>query len=174
MLQVQTIPSRQDNYIWLIKQGNQAIVVDPGESAPVIERLRQQSLNLKAIFVTHHHHDHVDGVAELLALYPQCAVYGPQITLTDVPQLQTMRDQDLISFPDLDLTFTVWHPRGTPLSILFFMVMVPCFAAIRSFLVAADACSPVLQNRCITLCSALPACLKIPLFILHMNILTII
>lgn len=112
MLQVQTIPSRQDNYIWLIKQGNQAIVVDPGESAPVIERLRQQSLNLKAIFVTHHHHDHVDGVAELLALYPQCPVYGPQITLTDVPQMQTMCDQDLISFPDLDLTFTVWHTPG--------------------------------------------------------------
>lgn len=112
MLQVQTIPSRQDNYIWLIKQGNQAIVVDPGESAPVIERLRQQSLELRAIFLTHHHHDHVDGVAALSELYPQCEVYGPRITLSDVPQLKPMNDQDLISIPDLGLTFTVWHTPG--------------------------------------------------------------
>ncbi len=72
MLQVQAIPSRTDNYIWLIKQGEQAIVVDPGESAPVLERLQQQALTLRAIFITHHHHDHVDGVAELLTHYPQC------------------------------------------------------------------------------------------------------
>jgi hydroxyacylglutathione hydrolase len=112
MLQVQAIPSRTDNYIWLIKQDDQAIVVDPGESAPVIERLQQQALTLRAIFITHHHHDHVDGVAELLKQYPPCEVYGPQIVLSDVPQLQTMHDQDLISFPDLQLEFKVWHTPG--------------------------------------------------------------
>ena len=75
MLQVQAIPSRADNYIWLIKQDDQAIVVDPGESAPVIERLQQQALTLRAIFITHHHHDHVDGVAELLKQFTARKLY---------------------------------------------------------------------------------------------------
>jgi hydroxyacylglutathione hydrolase len=112
MLQIQCIPSRKDNYIWLIKNGNHAIVIDPGEAMPVIERLQNQSLTLRAIFITHHHHDHVDGVAELLTHYPDCHVYGPQIALPDVPQLQPQHDQDVIKFPDLDLSFTVWHTPG--------------------------------------------------------------
>ncbi|WP_024872869.1 hydroxyacylglutathione hydrolase [Tolumonas lignilytica] len=112
MLQVQTIPSRQDNYIWLITKGNQAIVVDPGEASPVVERLQQQNLNLKAIFITHHHHDHTEGVAELITRYPHCEVYGPQILIPGVSHFQVMRDQDLITFPDLDLRFTVWHTPG--------------------------------------------------------------
>ena len=112
MLQVQTIPSRQDNYIWLIKQGNHAIVIDPGEAAPVLERLQQQSLTLRAILITHHHHDHVDGVAGLLQQYPQCEVYGPHITLPNSPQLKMMNDQDMINFPDLGLSFTTLHTPG--------------------------------------------------------------
>jgi hydroxyacylglutathione hydrolase len=112
MLQIQSIPSRTDNYIWLIKAGNQAIAVDPGEAIPVIERLQNQSITLRAIFITHHHHDHVDGIAELLTHYPSCEVYGPQITLPEVPQLRPLHDQDVIRLPDLDLKFTIWHTPG--------------------------------------------------------------
>ena len=66
MLQIITLPARQDNYIWLLKKGQHALVVDPGDAAPVIERLQQLQLDLDAILLTHYHLDHIAGVPELL------------------------------------------------------------------------------------------------------------
>lgn len=59
------IPAFADNYIWLIHNGQEALVVDPGEAAPVLRTLQQLGLRLRTILVTHHHADHVGGVNEL-------------------------------------------------------------------------------------------------------------
>jgi hydroxyacylglutathione hydrolase len=56
-------PAFTDNCIWMLHDGRHAIVVDPGESAPVIAALDERQLVLAAILVTHHHADHVGGVA---------------------------------------------------------------------------------------------------------------
>lgn len=79
MLQrIRPIPAFSDNYIWLLEDnaGN-AVVVDPGDAAPVRETLESEGLDLAAILVTHHHHDHIGGVAELAA-QAGCPVYGPE------------------------------------------------------------------------------------------------
>ena len=70
------LPAFTDNYIWMLHDDRQAIVVDPGDAAPVAAALDAQGLALAAILVTHHHPDHVGGVA---ALRPrlQGPVYGP-------------------------------------------------------------------------------------------------
>lgn len=67
-LQVVPLPALADNYIWLLHDddGN-AIVVDPGDAAPVLAALKQRQLTLRAILLTHHHHDHIGGVDALLA-----------------------------------------------------------------------------------------------------------
>jgi len=69
MVNVLTIPSFNDNYIWLIKdsQSQHCVVVDPGDATPVLEMIESQSLILDAILLTHKHYDHIDGVAALLA-----------------------------------------------------------------------------------------------------------
>ncbi len=54
-----------DNYIWLLHDGRAAWVVDPGDAAPVLACLKQLDLELHGILLTHHHADHVGGVAEL-------------------------------------------------------------------------------------------------------------
>src|SRR5258708_29388209 len=59
------IPAFSDNYIWLLYDAGQALVVDPGDAAPVLASLRQLDLQLQGILVTHHHADHVGGVAQL-------------------------------------------------------------------------------------------------------------
>lgn len=59
------IPAFSDNYIWLLHNGKQALVVDPGQAEPVLSVLARLQLQLQGILVTHHHADHVGGVQAL-------------------------------------------------------------------------------------------------------------
>ncbi len=70
------LPAFVDNYIWMLHDGAHAVVVDPGDAAPVLQALDAQNLSLVGILVTHHHGDHVGGID---ALRPrlQGPVYGP-------------------------------------------------------------------------------------------------
>jgi hydroxyacylglutathione hydrolase len=65
-----------DNYIWMLHDGQDAWVVDPGDAAPVLAALQAQGLSLAGILVTHHHPDHTGGIG---ALRPHLhgPVYGP-------------------------------------------------------------------------------------------------
>ena len=76
MLNVICIPAFKDNYIWLLRKGASAAVVDPGDARPVLDLLDREGLSLASILVTHHHADHQGGVVELLAHYP-AEVFGP-------------------------------------------------------------------------------------------------
>ncbi len=77
MLSITPIPAFNDNYLWLITNGNHAAIVDPGDPRPVIQYLESNGLTLKAILITHHHADHTGGIDALKAQY-HCPVYGPK------------------------------------------------------------------------------------------------
>ena len=76
---LQIIPLRafKDNYVWTLRNARFAAVVDPGEAQPVLDYLSAEKLELVAILATHHHHDHVGGIAELLET-GRVPVYGPR------------------------------------------------------------------------------------------------
>jgi hydroxyacylglutathione hydrolase len=76
MFDVIRIPAFKDNYIWLLRKGASALVVDPGDACPVLEVLAREGLTLESILVTHHHADHQGGVAGLLTHFP-AKVFGP-------------------------------------------------------------------------------------------------
>lgn len=68
MIQIDALPAFTDNYIWLLQDpsSKRCAVVDPGDAAPVLGWLEQHpDWQLTDILVTHHHHDHVGGVARL-------------------------------------------------------------------------------------------------------------
>ena len=94
MLDVRPIPAFRDNYIWLIHGAVDpriVAVVDPGDARPVMATLKSEGLKLGAILATHHHADHVGGVAALAA-ESDAQVFGPArermpVEVTRVSQL---------------------------------------------------------------------------------------
>jgi hydroxyacylglutathione hydrolase len=75
-LEITPVPAFSDNYLWLLSRGREAAIVDPGDAAPVQRALAQRGLQLAVILVTHHHADHVGGLAALRA--SGATVYGPR------------------------------------------------------------------------------------------------
>lgn len=65
-LSVYIIPAYTDNYIYLLaNESGECVIIDAGEAPPVLAALQQHTLTPKAIWLTHHHWDHVDGAEEL-------------------------------------------------------------------------------------------------------------
>lgn len=75
-VRVLAVPAFSDNYLWLIVRAGRALAVDPGDAAPIEQALHAHGLQLDAILVTHHHPDHVGGVAALARVHG-VPVHGP-------------------------------------------------------------------------------------------------
>ena len=68
---VTAVPNLSDNYAWLLRDeaGGTVALCDPGEAAPCLAALERmpEPGRLDWILLTHHHPDHVDGVAAVVA-----------------------------------------------------------------------------------------------------------
>lgn len=110
MLEILPIPAFEDNYIWLINDGKHAVIVDPGDATPAIKMLEQSQLVLDAILITHHHHDHIDGVHELLSKY-NVPVFAPAKEVFDFPYTP-VAEGDSVTLKHLDLKLDVIEIPG--------------------------------------------------------------
>jgi hydroxyacylglutathione hydrolase len=106
------IPAFDDNYIWLLHNQHDAIVIDPGDAAPVVKALNKYALDLRAILITHHHNDHIGGVKALQQTY-NAEVYAPSYGHYSFEHI-AVSEGDEIDFPSLGLKFeTQWLPGHT-------------------------------------------------------------
>src|SRR3954470_5474490 len=100
----------KDNYVWTLRNASHAAVVDPGAAGPVLDYLQREGLSLAAILATHHHPDHVGGIAELRRAF-EVPVYGPKnepiATLT-----RPVSEGDRVAVPELGVEFSVLDIPG--------------------------------------------------------------
>src|SRR3954469_10376829 len=102
------LPAFQDNYLWLLHDGQRALVVDPGDAQPVRSFLAANGLQLDAILVTHHHADHTGGV-DALRDETGARVYGPVAEKIPEP-FDALTEGDTIDA--LGLRFNVFDVPG--------------------------------------------------------------
>jgi hydroxyacylglutathione hydrolase len=99
------IPAFSDNYIWLLRVGRHAVVVDPGEAEPVQAFLDREGAELAAILVTHHHGDHTAGIGEL-ATRSAVPVFAP--ASERIPgRTRGLAGGDVVRVPEVGLELAV-------------------------------------------------------------------
>ncbi len=88
-LSVTPVPCLSDNYCWLLRDSAAGAVAlcDPGEAAPAIAAIEAAGGRLDLILLTHHHGDHIDGVAALRARFPGARLAGAAADAHRLPPL---------------------------------------------------------------------------------------
>lgn len=87
-IDIVTVPCLSDNYAYLVSDGVTTYLVDAPEAAPIVAALDERGWRLDTILITHHHHDHVGGVADLVKRYG-CTVTGPRSEQAKLPPIAT-------------------------------------------------------------------------------------
>ncbi|MFS8071593.1 MAG: hydroxyacylglutathione hydrolase [Byssovorax sp.] len=122
-MRVIPVPCLSDNYAYLVTAdgSDEAFVVDPSESAPVIAAIEHHRLRLMAIVNTHHHHDHVGGNEELRARYGELPVYAHASDRGRVPA-QTESVEEGKPFQAAGLELRALHVPGHTLGAVAYVV----------------------------------------------------
>ncbi len=113
MPSVSIVPCLSDNYAYLVRLdgSDDAFVVDPSESEPVIAAVEKLGLHLVGILNTHHHPDHVGGNVGLIARFGELPVVAFQGDRGRVPA-QTRGVEDEETFDLAGLSIRALHVPG--------------------------------------------------------------
>lgn len=99
--EIVTVPCRSDNYAFLIHGNGKTAVVDVPEAAPIAAAIEARGWDLDEIWITHHHNDHIDGVA---ALRGGALVRGASADAHRLPPLDAaLGDGEMFEFAGSDV-----------------------------------------------------------------------
>ena len=120
-MRLTALPAFEDNYIWaLVDDEGNAVIVDPGDAAPVLAAT-ELGMWPAGIQLTHHHPDHCGGVAALRQRWPTLPVFAPEDErITQATQrvgegsrLQLNGwDFEVIAVPGHTLSHVAYHGEG--------------------------------------------------------------
>ena len=105
----------EDNFVYLICLNNKAILIDAGESKPILEFIDKRNIQLLQILITHNHVDHINGCQDLLnrlgvhSRSPAVVEEAIRILDTECRVISTPGHSSIhksFYFPDLKIVFT--------------------------------------------------------------------
>lgn len=115
------LPAFSDNYIWTLSDSDgRALVVDPGDAAPVLAAA-DAGLAPAALLLTHHHADHTGGMHALLERWPDLPVFGPDDARIGGPVRRVGQDDrvrvgqwefQVLSIPGHTVSHIAFHGHG--------------------------------------------------------------
>ncbi len=97
-LEIVTVPCLSDNYAFLAHDAasGQTALIDAPESGPILAELDARGWTLSHVLLTHHHWDHVDGLAAILENHP-AKVIGAAADAHRLPPLdQQVSEGDVV------------------------------------------------------------------------------
>lgn len=112
------LPAFADNYIFALHCQRGVAVVDPGDAGVVEGHLAGHCADLLAILVTHHHPDHIGGLARLTERWPRARRIGPADPR--IPGLnEIVGDGDRVVLDDLNALEVLATPGHTRSHIVY-------------------------------------------------------
>lgn len=99
-LELVTLPALSDNYTYLLHDSDSGATacIDVPDASPILNELAKRGWSLTEIWLTHHHHDHIGGVDDLLKSF-DAKVTGAKADRHRLPSLnREVEDGDKFDF----------------------------------------------------------------------------
>ena len=124
-MRVVAVPCLKDNFAYLVIEDGIAAVVDPGEAGPIQDALAREGVTLRAIWLTHHHWDHVGGVEALVAATPDLEVVAHESDRGRAPKVtRWVAEGDTVSLASVQARI-LHNPGHTLGAISYFIADAP-------------------------------------------------
>ena len=117
-MKIAVLPCSFDNYGYLIicEETGAAAIVDPAEFYPLSCEIERLGVRLQSIYCTHHHADHIGGLADLLGEFPELSVYGHESDERRIPGMnRSLADGSKIRIGNIEgqVIYTPGHTIGS-------------------------------------------------------------
>lgn len=112
-MKIEIIPCHYDNFSYLLicQETGKAAIVDPAEYYPISQAVRKMGVELVTIYCTHHHADHIGGLADFCEEYPDLEVAGFKEDVARIPGLtHLLEDGEVVQFGNI--SGSVMHTPG--------------------------------------------------------------
>lgn len=145
MLTLRQVPVWNDNYAYVLANGERALVVDSPEAGPVLAAANDMGVRIETLLNTHHHPDHVGSNADLVDA-TGCTVVAAAHDLERIPHASATATVGE-TIDAIGLSFRVLDVRAHTMGHIAYALDTPIDVVIQHGHQGAPHTSPSLSGR---------------------------